>query len=124
MATLEELKAKYASVLKKGEEVGLRLQNIHMKENKIYLRGTVPTDYTKNQIWDEIKRVDSKFSDLTADFNVQPGTEYTVKSGDSLSKIAKQFYGDAKAYPKIFEANRDKLTDPEKIQIGQVLKLP
>jgi nucleoid-associated protein YgaU len=124
MATLEELKAKYAPVLKKGEEVGLRLQNMHMKENKMYLRGTLPTDFAKNQIWDEIKRVDAQYADLTADFSVQPGTEYTVRSGDSLSKIAKQFYGDAKLYPKIFEANRDKLKDPDKIQVGQVLKLP
>jgi nucleoid-associated protein YgaU len=49
---------------------------------------------------------------------------YTVQPGDSLSKIAKQFYGNANAYMKIFEANRDKLSDPNKIQVGQVLKIP
>ena len=49
---------------------------------------------------------------------------YTVQAGDSLSKIAKQFYGNANAYMKIFEANKDQLSDPNKIQIGQVLKIP
>lgn len=49
---------------------------------------------------------------------------YTVKSGDTLSKIAKEMYGDANQYPKIFEANRPLLSDPNKIYPGQVLRIP
>lgn len=49
---------------------------------------------------------------------------YRVKSGDSLSRIAKQFYGDAKQYPRIFEANQPMLKDPDKIYPGQVLRIP
>ena len=49
---------------------------------------------------------------------------YTVKAGDTLSKIAKHFLGDANSYPAIFEANRDQLSDPDKIKPGQVLKIP
>lgn len=49
---------------------------------------------------------------------------YTVKSGDSLSKIAKQFYGDAMQYKKIYEANRDQISNPDLIQPGWVLKIP
>jgi nucleoid-associated protein YgaU len=49
---------------------------------------------------------------------------YTVKKGDSLSKIAEEFYGDPMLYPQIFEANRDILTDPNKIKPGQVLRIP
>jgi nucleoid-associated protein YgaU len=49
---------------------------------------------------------------------------YTVKAGDSLSKIAKEYYGNAGDYMKIFEANRDKLSDPNKIQPGQELVIP
>ncbi len=49
---------------------------------------------------------------------------YEVKSGDSLSKIAKQFYGDAMKYPMLFEANQPMLTDPNKIYPGQVLRIP
>ena len=49
---------------------------------------------------------------------------YTVKSGDSLSKIAKQFYGDAMKYNKIYEANKDQISNPDLIQPGWVLKIP
>ena len=49
---------------------------------------------------------------------------YTVKSGDTLSKIAKQFYGNANDYPKIFEANKPMLTHPDKIYPGQNLRIP
>lgn len=52
------------------------------------------------------------------------GGTYTVQKGDSLSKIAKQELGDANAWQKIFEANRDVLDDPDKIFPGQILKLP
>jgi len=49
---------------------------------------------------------------------------YVVQKGDSLSKIAEEFYGDKMLYPKIFEANRDILTDPDKIKPGQKLLIP
>jgi nucleoid-associated protein YgaU len=53
-----------------------------------------------------------------------PEQTYTVAKGDSLSRIAKQFYGKASAWPQIFEANRDQLDDPDRIQPGQVLRIP
>jgi len=49
---------------------------------------------------------------------------YTVVKGDSLSRIAKQIYGDGNAWTRIFEANRDQLEDPDRIQPGQVLRIP
>jgi nucleoid-associated protein YgaU len=49
---------------------------------------------------------------------------YEVKKGDSLSKIAEQYYGDPMLYPRIFEANRDVLKDPNKIKPGQKLRIP
>ena len=49
---------------------------------------------------------------------------YEVKSGDTLSKIAKEFYGDATLYPQIFEANRDRLKNPDLIRVGQKLRIP
>lgn len=55
----------------------------------------------------------------------QPASQfYEVKSGDSLSKIAKQFYGDADKYSAIFEANRPMLKDPDEIYPGQMLRIP
>ncbi|GLQ47452.1 hypothetical protein GCM10007862_25030 [Dyella lipolytica] len=59
-------------------------------------------------------------SSSTAD----PVQTYTVVSGDSLSKIAKHFYGDANKWKAIFEANTDQLSDPNRIKPGQVLKIP
>ncbi len=124
MADLEALKSKYASVLKQGEQVGLRLENLHIQDEKLFVRGGVPSEFAKNQIWDEIKRVNASLSDIMAEINVKSGGTYTVQSGDTLSKIAKRFYGDANVYPKIFDANRDQLSDPNKIRVGQLLKLP
>lgn len=49
---------------------------------------------------------------------------YVVRKGDTLSKIAAEFYGDKMLYPKIFEANRDLLNDPDKIRPGQRLRIP
>ena len=52
------------------------------------------------------------------------GEVHTVVSGDSLSRIAKHFYGDAMKYPTIFERNKPMLTDPDRIYPGQVLRIP
>jgi nucleoid-associated protein YgaU len=49
---------------------------------------------------------------------------YTVKSGDTLSKIAKEFYGDASQWKKIHQANTDRIKDPDKIQVGWTLQIP
>jgi nucleoid-associated protein YgaU len=54
----------------------------------------------------------------------QGGQTYEIKSGDTLSRISKQFYGNANEYMRIFYANRDKLSDPDKIQVGQKLVIP
>jgi nucleoid-associated protein YgaU len=124
MASLDELKSKYNSVFEKGHEVGLTLINVNLEGDKLLINGTVPSEYGKNELWDAIKAVDSSFGDITANVNVQSGVEYTVVSGDTLSKIAKRFYGDAGHYHAIFNANTDQLSDPDSIEVGQSLKLP
>ncbi len=124
MASLEQLKSKYNALLEKGHEVGLTVQNINMEGDKILIRGVVPSDHAKSALWDIVKRIDPNVSDAIIDVNVQSGLTYKVVSGDSLSKIAKRFYGDANAYNKIFDVNRDQLSDPDKIKVGQELKLP
>lgn len=59
---------------------------------------------------------------------VPGGSDFTqwheVKSGETLSKIAQRYYGDASLYPKIFEANKDVLKDPNLIRVGQKLRIP
>lgn len=132
MASLEELKTKYAPALKKIEEQGVRLQNLHIQDNKLFIKGAAPTDAAKNEVWTAIKSVDKTYGDLTADITIDPSLPppkpkeqaYTVQSGDTLSKISKQFYGDANRYMKIFDANKDQLKDPNTIKPGQTLRIP
>lgn len=122
MASFDELKAKYNAVLEKGHEVGMTVQNLNAEGDKLLIRGVVPSDYAKNEMWDAIKSVDASASDLIADINVQSGLTYKVVSGDTLSKIAKRFYGDANHYHQIAAANG--IDNPDRINVGQELKLP
>jgi nucleoid-associated protein YgaU len=122
MASLDELKAKYNAVLDKGEDVGLTVQNLHVEGDKLLIRGVVPSDYAKNELWDAVKSIDPSVSDAIIDINVQSGLTYTVKSGDTLGKIAKRFYGEAGHYKQIAAANG--IANPDRIDVGQQLSLP
>jgi nucleoid-associated protein YgaU len=140
---LNQLKAKYQSVLNAIQQQHARLQNVHVEGNKLLIRAEAPSEEAKNRIWDQIKLVDASYNDLTADITVAAGaapatqaagagagggqgagSTYTVQPGDTLSKIAREFYGDAKQYMKIFNANRDQLKDPDQIRPGQKLNIP
>jgi nucleoid-associated protein YgaU len=128
-ADLEQLKLKYGSVLNYINQSGVRLTHVHIQDDKLYVEGAAGTEAIKNHIWDQVKLVDPSFSELTLNISVDPSLApkqqtYTVAAGDSLSKIAKQFYGNANSYMKIFEANKDKLSDPNAIKVGQQLVIP
>jgi len=129
MADLEQLKQKYASVLNQINQLGVRLSHVHIQDNKLYVEGACGSEAIKNRLWDQVKLVDPSYSDLTLNLTVDPSLApkqqtYTVAAGDSLSKIAKHFYGNASEYVKIYEANRDKLNDPNAIKVGQELVIP
>jgi nucleoid-associated protein YgaU len=143
---LDQLKAKYQAVLNAIQQQQGRVQNVHIENGKLLIRAEVPSQDAKNRIWDQIKLVDSTYKDLTADIMVAAGAAgapmtqsagagasggqqgsgrtYTVQPGDTLSKIARQLYGDANQYNKIFNANRDQLSDPDRIKPGQKLMIP
>jgi nucleoid-associated protein YgaU len=134
---LEQLKIKYQSVLNFIQSQGVQLQNLNLEGDKLLIRASAPTADLKNRVWDQIKLVDPSFSDLIADIQTPAAAAaavgasstpaartYTVQPGDSLSKISKQFYGNASMYMKIFEANKDKLDDPDKIRPGMDLRIP
>jgi nucleoid-associated protein YgaU len=141
----EQLKQKYQPALNFMQQSGVRLSHVNMQDNKLFIQGEAPSEQVKNKVWDQIKLIDSSYSDLTCDLTVNPSLApaqaqqtgqqtgaaagggmqtYTVKPGDSLSKISQQFYGNANEYMKIFEANRDQLRDPNQIRPGQELKIP
>jgi nucleoid-associated protein YgaU len=134
-----DLKQKYQSALNLADQQQIQFQNLHVQDNKLYIKGTAPSEDAKNQFWNQLKLVNPNNDDVTADINVsesrtmaavaggaqgESDQSYTVKGGDTLSKISKQFYGDANEYMRIFYANRDKLKDPDKIQVGQQLAIP
>lgn len=137
---LETLKTKYGSALNKLQQVEGRLQNLHVANGKLVLRAHTKTKTAANAVWEQIKLTDPSYTnDLAAeitydsdekapsaiDLNAGGQTRtYTVKKGDTLSELSQQFYGKASDYNRIFEANRDQLQDPDKIRVGQVLKIP
>lgn len=110
------------------------------RDGKLHFVGSVKTEEEKNEIWNAIKTIPEWRNDVVADIQVTGGGSssgggasaatatasktYTVKAGDTLSKIAKQHLGDANAYMRIYELNRDQLSNPDLIKPGQVLKLP
>ena len=118
----------YAIQTAKGKFHG----NAEERDGKLYWKGTVATEAEKNEIWTAIKTIPSWQQDIVADIQVTGGAAaapaagktYTVKAGDTLSAIAKEHLGSAGAYMKIFEMNKDQLSDPDKIKPGQVLRLP
>jgi len=143
----EQLKQKYQSVQNAMSQYQVRLQNLNMQGNQLFMRAEAPSQDAKNRVWDQIKMVDPSYSDLIVDITVtetaqgqtqaprtqtagasasggQSSRTYTVQSGDSLSKISRQFYGDANQYMKIFQANRQQLNNPNEIKPGQELVIP
>jgi nucleoid-associated protein YgaU len=135
--TQDEIKAKYQNVLTKVQGVNGSLKNINMEGEKLLIRAEVANDDLKNEVWNAIKAIDPTYSDLHADIIVNPSLtppapaaasqeqrKYTVEPGDTLSKIAQQFYGKASEYNKIFEANRDRMSDPDHIKAGEELVIP
>jgi uncharacterized protein YeaO (DUF488 family) len=134
-----ELKQKYQTVLTTADNERIQFLNLHVQDNKLFIKAIAPSDEAKNKFWDQIKLVNPNADDITADISVDSsramgaaagggqgggGQTYEVKSGDNLSKISKQFYGDSDEYMRIFYANRDQLNDPDKIKVGQKLVIP
>ena len=122
------LRDKYSYAIQTAKD--LRMQGAaEEREGKLYFKGTTQTQEEANKIWDAIKTIPDWKTEIVADIQATGGAAaapqtHTVKAGDTLSKIAKQYLGDANAYMEIFNANKDQLKDPDKIQPGQVLKIP
>jgi nucleoid-associated protein YgaU len=136
------LREKYDHAIQTAKS--LRMQGgAEERDGKLYFNGTVNSADEKNQIWNALKTVGTWEKEVVADIKVKAAaappaastapsapasapqtTTYTVQSGDTLSGIAKKLLGNANDYMAIFNANRDQLTDPDKIKPGQVLKIP
>lgn len=127
MADLEQLKQKYSGVISTIDgfsDLGAKVEQVDLDGEKLHIKANVPSTVVANRAWDAIKKADPTYADLHHEIATSGGAEqpYTVQSGDNLSKIAKRFYGDANKYRDIAQANG--ISDPDKIQVGQDLKLP
>jgi nucleoid-associated protein YgaU len=138
----ERLKQKYQPALNLMQQLQVRLENLNMQGTQLLIRGLAPSAEAKNKVWDQVKLIDNAHSDLICDISVsqqqarptmtagasasggQGQRRYTVQSGDTLSKISREFYGDPNQYTKIFNANRSVLKDPNTIHPGQELVIP
>lgn len=122
------VKEKYNSVLELGKKLEIKDGDVTVENNVLKVKGIAKNQYEKDLLWDEIKKIGGESpSDIMADIKVEDNsvyTRHTVKKGESLSKIAKHYYGKANAYHKIFEANTDILKNPDLIHPGQVLVIP
>ena len=122
------VKAKYQDVLDLGEQLNIQDGKVEVENGQLKVWGTAATQYEKNLLWDKIKEIGGdEPSDIMADIKVADESVYarhTVKSGETLGKIAKHYYGDAMKYKEIFEANTNILKNPDLIHPDQELVLP
>jgi LysM repeat protein len=123
---------KYQSLVDLGNQLGISGFNTREENGVLYVDGVAGSAEAKQQLWDEYGRLDPDYrsGDLVMNISAPEGgasgsggggQTYTVQSGDTLSKIGSRY---GVSWQKIFEANRDKLDDPDKIDVGQELTIP
>ena len=122
------VKNKYQSVLELGEKLNVQDGSVTEENGVLKIKGQTQTQYEKNILWDKIKEIGGENpSDIKANITVADDSVYhrhTVKSGESLSKIAKHYYGDPMKYKQIFAANTEILDSPDLIYPDQELVIP
>lgn len=117
----------YDDVLQAAKKIGVDLTETREEDGKVVLRGNAEYPFDRDRLWDQIKTHSNWQSETNVMLEVKQSSPYgvwKVQGGDTLSRIAKTVYGDAQAYPKIFELNKDQLKNPDQIKPGQQLKLP
>lgn len=122
------VKAKYQGLLDLGEQLKIKDGKITEEAGVLKIKGEAATPYEKNILWDKIKELGGdNATDILANITITDDSVYhrhTVAGGESLSKIAKHYYGDAMKYKEIFSANTGILKNPDVIHPDQVLVIP
>lgn len=122
------VQAKYQAVLDLGESLSIQDGNVTEENGVLKIKGTAKTPYEKDILWDKIKEIGGESpSDILANIEVADTSVYhrhVVKSGETLGKIAIQYYGKASKYQDIFKANTDILKNPDVIHPDQELIIP
>ena len=122
------MKSKYQDVLNLGEQLNIQNGDVREENDVLKVWGLAKSPYEKNLLWDKIKEIGGENpTDIMADITVADESVYhrhVVTSGETLGKIAKQYYGDAMKYKDIFAANSDILKNPDLIYPDQELIIP
>jgi|TARA_B110000967_G_C18735568_1_gene484901 nucleoid-associated protein YgaU len=122
------LKEKYQSVLELGEKLNIQNGDVSEQDGMLNIKGTAGSPYEKNLLWDAIKSVGGNNpTDIKANIQVADTSvfhRHTVKKGETLGVIAKQYYGNAMNYKQIFQANTSILKNPDTIYPDQELVIP
>lgn len=121
------LMEKYSDLFQLANQVGLKNPDVKEDGGKLKIKGKTEYQADANRLWDNIKAHGGWENEVVADIQAERTDVYglhTVESGETLSKIAKNYLGDAKRYMEIFKANGDQLTNPDQIKVGQKLKIP
>ena len=120
------LQEKYAELIQQANSNGVTGLQVAEQNGVLYVTGTAPSNAVKDQLWGIYEKLDPdmRSGDVVLNISVAAGAEeeYEVKSGDSLSKIAKNYPG--LTWQKIYEANKDQIKNPDIIHPGQKLKIP
>ncbi len=119
------VKDKYKELTDLATNLGIANLQVREQDNVLYVDGTAKSAEDKEKLWSAYGKIDPDFrsADVVMNIDVAEGTttEYTVKGGDSLSKIGKAH---GVSWEAIFEANRDIIKNPDLIQPGWKLKIP
>ncbi|KYP15697.1 LysM peptidoglycan-binding domain-containing protein [Flavihumibacter sp. CACIAM 22H1] len=117
---------KYKSLVELATREGVRNLEVREQDGVLYIDGIAPSSAAKDAIWDHYETLNPEFrdSDLIMNLSLAEGAEevYVVKSGDNLSKIAKKYPG--LSWKDIYEANTERIKNPDLIQPGWELKIP
>lgn len=119
---MSALQTKYQQVIDMARNAGIKDLTVREEGNILYIDGTAPDESAKQRVYDVYNTLNPGFKSADAIINIKAGMqEYEVKPGDSLFKIGQQLGVDWKT---IYEANKDKIKDPDMIQAGWKLKIP
>lgn len=122
-----ELKVKYSQLISQAQQLGVQNLSVTEDNNVLHISGSASED-AKEKLWDLYGKLDPDMRagdlilNIDVDQSVSNSEMYEVKSGDNLSKIAHKYPG--LTWRKIYEANKDTISDPDKIFPGQKIKIP
>lgn len=134
-----ELKQKYQTALTVADRENIQFYSLQVQDDKLNVTGVAPSTEARDKFWEQIRLVNPNEDDINTEITVaeqarqaaavggvgsSAAVTHTVKSGDTLSKISQEYYGSPHEFMRIFYANRDKLRDPDHIQVGHELVIP